>query len=335
MKDVAKLAGVSLKTVSRVINDEPSVNKAMRAKVRAAAVELNYQPNYGASALRRNDGRSQQIALLLEDLSNPFSSAIYRAVEEVAMTYGFTVLGGSLEEDPARERTLVAAMVRHRVDGFILASASHDQSHLVNEQEAGVPLVFVDRQPVGIQADYVMSDSRQGAYSAVAHLAQHGHTHIAYLGDLESIVTAQDRFAGYLDAVADFGLCFDEAHVIKGLRTTEAAQEKVLQLLQSKNAPTALFTGQNLITMGAVRAIRALGLQKKIAVVGFDDFVLADMLEPAVTVVAQDPAAIGVEAAKLMFARLSGSDAPYEAVEIPTALIVRGSGEIRAKSRTK
>jgi len=332
MKDVAARAGVSLKTVSRVINDEPTVNADMVARVRAAAEELRYQPNFGASALRRNDGRSNQIALLLEDLANPFSGAIYRAVEEAALIKGLTVLGGSLEEDPERERSLVASMVRHRVDGLILASSSHDHRYLVAEQEAGVPLVFVDRPPVGIDADHIMSDSRKGSFNGVAHLASQGHRRIGYLGDLDTIFTAEERLGGYCEAVEAFSLNFDDRLVAKNLRTVESAMTVAMTMLQSTAPPTALFAGQNMITMGAVRALRALGLQHEVALVGFDDFVLADMLEPAVTVIAQDPQAIGTLAADALFRRLEGDASPTTSLEVPTALITRGSGEIPPKA---
>jgi len=330
MKDVAALAGVSLKTVSRVINEEPSVNPEMVERVRAAASTLRYKPNFGASALRRRDGRSSQIALLLEDLSNPFSAIIYRTVEEVALSRGVTVLGGSLEEDPARERELVATMVRHRVDGFILAPASHDHAYLIEEQQAGVPLVFVDRPPKGLSADSVMSDSREGAKMAVSHLASFGHRRIAYLGDLETISTAQDRFQGYVDALDDIGVSVDNSIVCKDLRTIDAAAEVTAALLKSENPPTAFFAGQNLLTIGAVRALRAAGKQNHVALVGFDDFLLADLLEPGVTVVAQNGVEIATQAAELLFRRLDGDLEGEMTLEVPTTLIVRGSGEIPA-----
>ncbi len=330
MKDVAALARVSLKTVSRVINDEPTVNPELVERVRRAAAQLHYQPNFGASALRRRDGRSSTIGVLLEDLANPFSATIYRAVEEVAIARGVSVLGGSFDEDPQREHTLTASMSRHRVDGVIIAPASRDHQYLRQEQMAGVPFVFVDRPPRLLDADVVLSDSRAGSSLAVAHLIARGHRRIAFLGDLTTIYTAEERYQGYLEALESAGLEVDPTIIARDLRTSDAAQETAGHLLDAATPPTAFFAGQNLLTIGAVRAIRERGRQRNVALVGFDDFDLADLLEPAVTVVAQDPVAIGREAARMLFARIDGDEGPSQKKIVETTFISRGSGEIAA-----
>jgi LacI family transcriptional regulator len=328
MKDVAALARVSLKTVSRVINNEPTVNAELAARVRQAAEQLRYQPNFGASALRRRDGRSSTIGVLLEDLSNPFSATIYRAVEEVAALRGVSVLGGSLDESPFREHELTTSLSRHRVDGVIIAPASHDHQYLRQEQEAGTPFVFVDRPPSLLKADQVLCDSREGTEGAVRHLLEVGHTRIGYLGDAASISTAQERHQGYLDALQKASIEVDPAIVVQDLRTIDAADETVAKILRMKKPPTAFFTGQNLLTMGAVRALREAGVQHKVALVGFDDFLMADLLEPAITVVAQDVVSMGREAAQILFQRIDGDESEPQRVVIATQLVVRGSGEI-------
>lgn len=333
MKDVAALAKVSLKTVSRVVNDVPTVDPELVERVRKAAAQLRYQPNFGASALRRSDGRSSTIGVLLEDLSNPFSATIYRAVEELAVARGVSVLGGSFDEDPRREHELTAAMSRHRVDGVIIAPASRDHQYLHEEQRAGVPFVFVDRPPHLLDADLVMSDSRAGAAQAVEHLIGFGHRRIAYVGDLTTIYTAQERFNGYEDALRGAGLERDESLVARNLRNVGAAEARVGEILDLADPPTAIFCGQNLSTIGAVRAIRARGLQHRVGLVGFDDFPLADLLDPGVTVVAQDPSAIGREAASMLFARIDGDESPTTKRIIETTFLTRGSGEIRATAR--
>ena len=146
------------------------------------------------------------------------------------------------------------------------------------------------------------------------------------------LLEAEERFGGYCEAVEAFSLNVDDRLVAKNLRTVESAMTVAMTMLQSTAPPTALFAGQNMITMGAVRALRALGLQHEVALVGFDDFVLADMLEPAVTVIAQDPQAIGTLAAHALFRRLEGDASPTTSLEVPTALITRGSGEISPKA---
>jgi LacI family transcriptional regulator len=330
MKDVAALARVSLKTVSRVINEEPTVNPEMVERVRWAAAQLHYQPNFGASALRRSDGRSSTIGVLLEDLSNPFSAVIYRAVEEMAIARGVSVLGGSFDEDPQREHELTSAMSRHRVDGVIIAPASRDHQYLRQEQVAGVPFVFIDRPPRLLDADSVLTNSRSGSAHAVQHLMNHGHRRIAFLGDLTTTYTAEERFQGYLEALHANAVSPEDALIARDLRTIDAAETVAGRLLDAPDPPSAFFAGQNLLTIGAVRAIRQRGLQRRIALVGFDDFLLSDLLEPGVTVVAQDPTRIAQEAATMLFARIDGDDGPSQSKMVETTFIVRGSGEIAA-----
>jgi LacI family transcriptional regulator len=328
MRDVAALAGVSLKTVSRVVNGTTTVDEALAARVRRAAAQLNYRHNMTASNLRRGDRRSFMIGLMLEDVSNPYSSVIYRAVEDVARERGVGVLAGSLDEDPVRERELAATLVGRRVDGLIMVPAGRDHSYLRDEQEIGTAVVFVDRPPALLPADAVLADNARGAMTAVRHLVTHGHRRIAFLGDLATIATAQERHAGYLDALREAGLPADPAIVRRDLRTAEAARDAATELLTGPEPPTALFSSQNLVTLGAVRALRACGAQHRTAMVGFDDLLLADLLDPPVTVVAQDVQAIGTLAAQILFRRIDGDTSPPRAHVIPTRLIPRGSGEI-------
>jgi LacI family transcriptional regulator len=327
MRDVAAVAGVSLKTVSRVINGETTVAPELVARVRRAAATLDYRPNLTARSLRSSDGRTRTIGVLLEDVANPYSSALHRAVEDLARSRGVAVFAGSVDEDPERERELALALVSRRVDGLIIVPAGEDQSYLANEQRAGLSLVFVDRPPRLLRADAIVSDNAVGAGTAVQHLITGGHTRIGFLGDLREIPTAADRFAGYLDALSATGLQLDERLVRFDLHNVETAEAAARSLLLEAR-PTALFATQNLITIGALRALRDLGLQQRVALVGFDDFLLADMLEPGVTVVAQDPAGIGAKACGVLFHRMDGDTSPAETHIVPTRLIVRGSGEI-------
>ena len=330
MRDVAALAGVSLKTVSRVVNGAPTVDAALAARVRRAAAQLHYRHNLTASNLRRGDRRSFMIGLMLEDVSNPYSAALYRAVENVARDRGVGLLAGSLDEDPARERQMAASLAARRVDGLILVPAGRDHSYLREEQDMGTAFVFVDRPPALLAADAVMADNRPGAAAAVAHLIAHGHRRIAFLGDLTTIATAADRYAGYRDALAAAGLPADPALTRHDLRTAAAAQHAAAALLSCPRPPTALFSAQNLITLGTVRALRAAAAQHRIALAGFDDVPLADLLDPPVTVIAQDAHAIGTLAATILFHRIDGDTTPPATHIVPTRLIPRGSGEIPA-----
>ncbi len=330
IRDVAALAGVGLKTVSRVINGEPGVSPELTARVRDAADRLDFRPNLGARSLRRAGGKTATIGLLLEDVSNPFSAAIHRAIENVARSHGVAVFTASVDEDPERERALVRAFVARRVDGLVMVPAGADQSYLLSEVRAGLSLVFVDRPPAYLDADVVLAANQLGAEDAIRHLVAGGHRRIAYLGDLLSISTARERHAGYEAGLRAAGIALDPALVRHDLHSTEMAEGATADLLRLADPPTAIFASQNLVTIGAIRALRTAGRQRDTALVGFDEVPLADLLEPGLTVVAQDVTAIGRGAAEQLFRRLEGDRSPTVRQVVPTRLIQRGSGEIAA-----
>jgi LacI family transcriptional regulator len=320
MNDVARTAGVSLKTVSRVVNGETTVAPDLAARVREAVESLDYRPNLGASLLRRNDPRTRTIGVLLEDVSNPFSASLHRAVADEAGLHGVQVLAGSMDEDPGRERELAAAFAQRQTDGLVLAPTDAHQGHL---STFSGPVVFVDRHATGMGGDTVVSTNTAGAAGAVRHLIAHGHRRIAYLGDLRRLTTARDRHRGYLRALGGRA-----GPVVHDLHDAAGAERAAVAVLRGPDPPTAIFAAQNLITIGAVRALRRLGRHFSVALIGFDDFPLADLLDPPVTVVAQDPARMGRTAATALFERIDGLDEPPREIRIPTTLIPRGSGEI-------
>jgi len=328
MREVAALAGVSLKTVSRVINTEPAVSADVRSRVLAAIERLEYRHDHAASSLRRSDRKSSTIGVLLEDVANPFSSALHREIEDVALKRGVLVLAGSSDEDEAREQQLIAAFTARRVDGLIIVPASHDHSYLLSERRAGTSMVFVDRPAAFLDADSILTDNQAGVRQGVAHLIAHGHRRIGYLGDLVMITTAAERHRGYEDELRAQGIAIEPELVrlnVHGLDMAEAAAHQMLTMVRP---PTALFTGQNILTIGASRALHKLDLHHRIALVGFDDVLLADLLEPGITVIAQDPSAMGRTAAEQLFRRIDGDHSPSVHVIVPTRLISRGSGEI-------
>jgi LacI family transcriptional regulator len=327
MKDVAALAGVSLSTVSRVINGGP-VDPDLAERVRHAARLLGYRRDQTASMLRRADRQSASIGLVWEDVSNPFFSAIHRGVEEVARERGVLTFVGSSDEDPERERMLADAFSARGVDGLVIAPAGGDESYLVRDREAGMELVFVDRPPHLIDADAVVSDNAGGASRAVAHLISAGHRRIGFLGDRPELYTAAERLRGYRQALARHGIDEDPALVRHPHHEGVSADDATRELLLGPDAPTALFTSQNLITISAVVALHEMGRQHAVAHVGFDDVELAGVVDPGVSVVAQDPVALGHHAAELLLARLDGQDGPSRRVVVPTKLIERGSGEL-------
>jgi LacI family transcriptional regulator len=206
--------------------------------------------------------------------------------------------------------------------------ASQDHAYLAAEVAAGMSIVFVDRPPVGLDADCVAVDNQAGSRMAVEHLASFGHRRIAFLGDRPQLATSSARLEGFLQGVEAMGLSSAASPTIDGLTNEYVAEAAVRSLFETNDPPTALFSAQNLVTAGAIRALRSLGLEREVAIVGFDDLPLADLLQPGITVIAQDPIQIGRLAAERVFARIDGDDSPPQRVVVPTRFIIRGSGEI-------
>ncbi|WP_372455365.1 LacI family DNA-binding transcriptional regulator [Nonomuraea ceibae] len=320
MKDVASAAGVALKTVSRVVNGEPGVHPATADRVRAAIDTLGYSRNESARVLRR--GRTATIGLVIEDVADPFYSSLGRAVEDVSASHGCLLLSGSSSEEPARERELVRTFCARRVDGLIIVPAGADHTYLRPELDAGTPAVFADRPPgPGVDADTVLSDNSGGAALATRHLLAHGHTRIAFLGDDPAIFTANRRLHGYRAALGDR---YDERLVAMRAPDLDSVRADLRRMLALDQPPTAVFTGNGRLTVTVLRALAG----QPMALVGFDDFELADLLVPGVTVVAQDPAGMGRTAADLLFRRMAGDTGPSEHPLLPVRLIPRGSGEL-------
>ncbi|MFD5823922.1 LacI family DNA-binding transcriptional regulator [Lentzea sp. NPDC060358] len=328
MRDVAALAKVSTKTVSRVVNGLPGAGAEVAGRVRAAARTLGYRPDLTASSLRRADRRSATIGVLFEDLSNPFDSALLRAVEDRARHSGVLVLAGSNEDDHRLQRELLDSLSARRVDGVVVMAAGGHQDALQRERERGTPMVLVDRPPTFGGTDCVTTTNRASSRDAVLRLADLGHRDIAFLGDRRTLWTSQERYTGYLEGLARAGLTLREELVRTDLHGAGPATDATGELLDAARPPTALFTAQNLVTVGAMRALRARELHRRVAVIGFDDFPLADLLDPGVTVVRQDVPGIGRKAAELIFARIDGDTSPPVHAVVPAALVRRGSGEI-------
>ncbi|MEV0277966.1 LacI family DNA-binding transcriptional regulator [Streptomyces sp. NPDC050610] len=322
MKDVAARAGVGLKTVSRVVNGEPGVTPDTERRVQEAITGLGFRRNDSARILRK--GRTASIGLVLEDLADPFYAPLNRAVEEVARSHGALLINGSSAEDPEREQELALAFCARRVDGLLVIPAGHDHRYLEPEMAAGVATVFVDRPAGLIDADAVLSDSMGGAREGVAHLIAHGHRRIAFVGDQPRIHTASERLRGYRTAMADAGLPVDESWVSLGPTAPEHVRAEVGRVLSGPEPVTAVFAGNNRVTVTAVRVLAE--RPRPVALVGFDDLELADLL--GITVIAQDAARLGRTAAEQLFRRLEGAaEAPRRTV-LPTRLVARGSGEL-------
>ncbi|MET9270490.1 LacI family DNA-binding transcriptional regulator [Kribbella sp. NPDC003557] len=322
MIDVARRAGVGLGTVSRVVNGGHGVRDETAQRVRAAIDELGFQRNEVARALRPGK-KSTSLALVLGDLTNPFYASIAKASLEVAGQSGFAVVLGSVDEDPEGEKRAIQELVSRQVAGLMIVPDQGDHAFL---QGAGVPVVFVDRPATGIDADIVMVDNEGGGRLATEHLLQQGHERIAILL-APSYYTIGRRLRGFRRAHRAAGIDVDESLVIQLPEgNAEAAEKATREVMLRPDPPTAIFASTNFLAEGVLRALGELGEEP--AVVGFDDFRLADMLPTPVTVVASDIAELGRSAARLLLDRASGADTrPPQRIVLPCALIERGSGE--------
>lgn len=326
LKDVAERAGVSFKTVSRVVNGESGVSPAMTERVRAAVAELGYRRNHSAQVLRRGGSRVGTVAVVHADSANPFAAAVHAAFERRLRTVADTVVvSASAHEDADEHDRLVGLFAERRVDGLAIVPVGDEPGPTLRRELAErTPVVFIDRAP-GVAADSVASDHRGGARAATAHLLAHGHRRIAFLGSREQSESIRQRHAGFLDAVTDA----DAAPIVRfGLTSPDLADAAVTDLLGATDPPTALFAAQNLAAVGAVRALHRLGAQHDVALVAFDHLEIADLVEPAITTAPQNAEELGRAAADLLLRRIDGDAGEAITVVVPVEVIERGSGEI-------
>jgi len=335
MKNVATLAGVSFKTVSRVVNGEPGVSRQLEERVTAAIAELGYRPDHGARSLRAAAPKPATVGFVHADIANPFMAAVHKSFEAVAAANDCLILSGTADEQAARQHELLEAFTDRRVDGLAIVpvgEASDPVSPILDHEiRRGTPIVFIDRDPP-LPADVVLSDHRGGAELATQHLLDHGHRRIAFLGSRSHVHSVVERRSGF-EAVLSAAAASPSA--IRGdLHTPDDAAVAVHELMTrpGDDRPTAIFAAQNGITLGVVRSLHELGLQHSVALVGFDDLDAADLVEPGVTTVPQDAAAVGRRAGELLFSRLLDRTISPRREIVPVTLIPRGSGEIPGPS---
>jgi LacI family transcriptional regulator len=322
MHDVARAAGVSPATVSRVVNNERYISDETRAAVERAVAELGFQRNEAARSLRPGQS-SDTIALVIEDVGNPFWSAITHGAEEVARDHQHMLVVGSTRQSYERERDLLRDLVlRRRVDGLLVVPTAHTQHELHAELTRWAPMVFIDRMPVGVSADAVVLDNHGGARSAVEHLLAQGHRRIAYIGGDPSVTTGARRLAGYKQALKRAGAGFDPSLVRMNVHTVADAQSTTAALLSGRPPIDAVFADNNRMCVGVLQAVHS--SPRPIAVAGFDDVELAALLPHPVTLITYDARAMGAHAAELLFARIAGASGPPKRSVHRTTLVTRG-----------
>ena len=331
MRDVANRAGVGMMTVSRVLNGTAHVTDETSARVYRALKELQYQPNLMARALRGHGSRS--IGVIVPYLYDPFFATCAHAISAVAKQRSYSVLLATSDERADTETEAARDLLRRQVEGIIVIPACHGRSRLSDPEFHSTPMVAVDRpiaRPAArtisrSQVDTVLVENQHGATLATEHLIQHGHKRICFIGLSQKIYTMHARLTGYKKAMRSAGLkpesffnAADEAATLNFLRS----------VLGRPNPPTAIFAANGLASRDVLHAVAALDIHipEEIAFIGFDDFALADILRPALTVVRQPVQRAGEEAAQLLFSRLDGgANLPTQKLNLPVELIIRRS----------
>lgn len=321
--DVADAAGVSLRTASRVLNDDHRVAAETRSRVQDAMRALKFEPDAVARSLRA--GTDVSIGFVVESIADPFFSEVIDSVETAMGRHCRPVLVASTHRDDLREQQVVQRMIHRRVAGLLLVPTGGDHSWLRPDRS---PLVLIDRGATGVDADLVDIDDRQAADDAVTHLIGHGHRDIAYVGDTSSIPTSSARLAGYLAAHARHGLPVSHDLVRSDCPGSPEAAAAIGELLDRRAGFTAVFSATTRASLGIVPVLHARS-RTDLAFIGIGDFAMADALTPGITVVGHSGARIGEAAAHRLIERLADPGRPVEHIRLPAAIIERGSGEIR------
>jgi LacI family transcriptional regulator len=326
IRDVARAAGVSTATAARVLGDYGHASPAARRKVSETARKLGYRPNAVARALVSR--ATTTVGLVVGDIENPFFASAARGLADVMDAHGYTVLLANADEDAGRERRAVEALRARQVDGMVVVPApGASPEHLAELGSAGVPLVLLDRVVTGVDADSVLVRNTAGARAAVAHLAGLGHRRIGVVSDSPEITSSAERIQGYRQALRAAGIDPDPGLVSIGGPTRADGEAAALRLLDRPDRPTAVFTANNFMTVGALRAVRSLGLRipEDVALVGFDDLEWTTLVQPPVTVVRQPVADLGRTAGERLLRRLQGDAGPPRRIRLAARLVVRGS----------
>lgn len=331
VKDVAQAAGVSQATAARALGGYGYVSAPSRRAIEDAARRLGYRRHAVAQALASNV--THTVGLVVSDIENPFFAAVARGLSDVLEAEDYTILLANSDEDLEREERLVEAFRSRRVDGLAVApSVGSSIPHLTDLVSADVPLVLFDRPVRGLKADVVLVDNRQGARTAVEHLLRLGHTRIGLVSDPPEIASSAERIQGYRAALEEAGLPVDERLIALTGSTQADGYSGARALMEARRRPSAIFTANNMMSVGTLLALRDLGLRipDDVALVGFDDLEWTTLIEPPLTVVRQPVQEIGRQTAERLLARMRGDDSQPRRIRLATEFVIRGScGENR------
>lgn len=327
IRNVAEKAGVSVATVSHVVNGTRKVAPETAVRVRQAMKELDYHPNAVAQSLRTR--KTQAIGVVVSDITNPFFAALVRGAEDAADEAGYSIIVCSSDESSDKEARYVRLLRQRQMDGLLIAPVGDESTSALQElPRQRMPFVFIDRRPEGVEADAVLSDNIAGAYQATHYLIEQGHRRIGLILGIEGATTTKERLRGYSQALEEAGIAISKELVVWGGYRTEGGRRATVLLLGLAALPTAIFSTNNLMTVGVLQELfrRKVAVPNDVAVVGFDDLVWAEIIQPPLTVVAQRPYEMGKEAVKLLSKRIKGkADGRFHKVRCSTQLVIRES----------
>ncbi len=326
IRDVAKLAGVSTMTVSRVVNDSGYVSEATRVKVASVVAEIGYVPNMLGPSLRFK--QTNTLALVITDITNPFWTTVARGVEDAAHEQGFSVILCNTDESNEKQDHYLTMLLKRRIDGMLLVPTSSSAEDVQRIQKQEITIVLLDRQVSNVDVDIVRSDSVTGAYQIVNYLLTLGHRRIGMLAGPRDVSTSTDRVTGYRQALRAAGLGTEHEQLIWGQFTYRSGYEMGKEMLTAVSPPTAIFAANNFIAIGAMRAAQELGLKvpNDISIASFGDIPIDINPTPFLTVATHPIYEMGYQATQLLLARIAGeAPAEFQEIILPTEIVIRQS----------
>ena len=327
MNDIARVAGVSIATVSRVLNHNGNVSEATRSRVLKAMKDMKYHPSRVAQRLRSKSVSSHMLGVLIPDIENPFYVDVLRGIEETAYKRNYAIIMCNYGQNEKKEKLYLQILQSEAIDGLIAAPARENDPQLKKMVREGLPVVCVDRGLESEDVDIVLVDNREGAFKAVDYLIESGYKRIAFISGLITIPTSRQREAGYRDAHIRHRLPLDETLIKHGDSKYESGKRLCRELLSMPDPPDGIFAGNNLITLGALETIHSMGLRipQDIAIIGFDDMVWSNSLNPPISAVRQPAWEIGKRAGELLIQRIEEPGRPFIQMILGTELMKRSS----------
>jgi DNA-binding LacI/PurR family transcriptional regulator len=327
MKEIAERAQVSIGTVSHVVNGTSPVREKLRSRVLEVIANLGYQPSALARALRRDS--TNMLGMVIPDITNPFFPGVVRGVEDVAFKKSYRVILCNTDNDPSKEKAYIDELRSYRPAGLLIIPAAERglSSELGYSIPQGIPLIFLDRRPMDWKGDAVIVANEDGAFQATQHLLKMGHTRLAMLSGPPHVAVAGQRLAGFRRALAKHKVAILPEYVQETRFDRDSGYRSALRLLNMLPRPTAIFAANDMVALGALLAIRELGLHcpNDVSLIGFDDLELGMFTDPALSSVHQSGYQMGATAARILLERIAGKKGRPQQIVLPTELRIRNS----------